>query len=111
MAKKEKAEKKKRLTKSQIIANIAEGGELDKKSVTKVFDGLTEVIRKELGKRGPGEFVIPGLLKLRVRQKDAVKEHQRPDPFNPGKMMTVKAKPASRTVRAAALKALKDMIQ
>ena len=54
----------KRLTKSQVVSELAEMTELDKKSINKVFDGLTEIIKKQLGSRGPGEFVIPGLLKL-----------------------------------------------
>ena len=49
----------KRLTKAQVIAEIAESAELDKKSVSRVFDGLTELIKKELRKPN-GEFVIPG---------------------------------------------------
>ena len=52
----------KRLTKAQVITHIAEATDLDKKSVNSVFEALTELIRKQLGARGPGEFVIPGLL-------------------------------------------------
>ena len=59
----------KRLTKSQVIAELAEITELDKKSVSRVFEGLGEVIKKQLGARGPGEFVIPGLLKLKAVKK------------------------------------------
>ena len=50
------------------VAEIAEMSELDKKSVNRVFESLTEIIKKQLGSRGPGEFVIPGLLKLRAIQ-------------------------------------------
>jgi hypothetical protein len=52
----------KRLTKSQVVSELAELTELDKKSINRVFDGLTEIIKKQLGSRGPGEFVVPGLL-------------------------------------------------
>src|SRR4051812_431771 len=45
----------KRMTKAQVIAEISEFSELDKKSVSRVFDGLTELIKKQLGSRGPGE--------------------------------------------------------
>ena len=100
---------KKRMTKAQVITEISEASELDKKSV-KVFDGLAELIKKELGKKGPGEFVIPGLLKLKIRVKPATKERKGLDPFTKQERV-FKAKPASKTVRAAALKALKDLIQ
>ncbi len=58
----------KRLTKAQVVAEIAEMSELDKKSVNRVFESLTEIIKKQLGSRGPGEFVIPGLLEAQGAQ-------------------------------------------
>jgi nucleoid DNA-binding protein len=100
----------KRMTKAQVIGEIAQFSELDKKSVTKVFEALTNLIKKELGARGPGEFVIPGLLKLKTVKKKAVAAGEYMNPFT--KQMTQRpAKPASKKVRATALKALKDLIQ
>ncbi|NOU29462.1 MAG: hypothetical protein HOO96_16280 [Polyangiaceae bacterium] len=102
---------KKRLTKAQVVAEIAEATELDKKSVGKVFDGLADLIRKELGKRGPREFVIPGLLKLKAKEVKAQKGgEKKPNPFKPGEFIVTKPKPASVKVRASILKALKDGI-
>ena len=100
----------KRMTKSQVIAEIADFAELDKKSVNRVFDGLTELIKKQLSSRGPGEFVIPGLLKLKAVKKPATKEREGINPFTKEKVV-FKAKPASKKIRATALKALKDLIQ
>ena len=100
----------KRLTKAQVIGEIATYAELDKKSVARVFEALAEVIKKQLGARGPGEFVIPGLLKLKAVKKPATKDRPGKNPFT-GEPMTIKGKPASKKVRATALKALKDMIQ
>ena len=100
----------KRMTKAQVITEIAEFSELDKKSVNRVFEGLTELIKKQLGARGPGEFVIPGLLKLKTVKKKAIPAGERRNPFT-GQMQHFPAKPASKKVRATALKALKDLIQ
>ena len=100
----------KRLTKSQVVSELAELTELDKKSINKVFDGLTEIIKKQLGSRGPGEFVIPGLLKLRAVKKPATKDRPGINPFTK-QPITIKGKPASKKIRATALKALKDLIQ
>jgi DNA-binding protein HU-beta len=100
----------KRLTKAQVIAEIANGTELDKKSVARVFDSLQDIIRKQLTGRGPGEFVIPGLVKLRVVKKPATKERQGINPFTK-EPITIPAKPASKKVRATALKNLKDLVQ
>ena len=100
----------KRLTKAQVVAEIANSTELDKKSVNRVFDSLQELIRKQLSARGPGEFVVPGLVKLRVVKKPATKERQGINPFTK-EPITSPAKPASKKVRATALKALKDLVQ
>ena len=100
----------KRLTKSQVVSELSDITELDKKSINRVFDGLTELIKKQLGSRGPGEFVIPGLLKLRAVKKPATKDRPGINPFTK-QPITIKGKPASKKVRATALKALKDLIQ
>jgi nucleoid DNA-binding protein len=100
----------KRLTKAQVISELSDATELDKKSINKVFDGLTELIKKQLGPRGPGEFVIPGLLKLRAVKKPATKDRPGINPFTK-EPITIKGKPASKKVRATALKQLKDLIQ
>lgn len=100
----------KRLTKAQVVAEIANSAELDKKSVNRVFEALQELIRKQLSARGPGEFVVPGLVKLRVVKKPATKERQGINPFTK-EPITIPAKPASKKVRATALKALKDLVQ
>ena len=100
----------KRLTKAQVIAELANGSDLDKKSVGRVFESLQDLIRKQLSSRGPGEFVVPGLVKLRVVKKPATKERQGINPFTK-EPITIPAKPASKKVRATALKALKDLVQ
>jgi nucleoid DNA-binding protein len=100
----------KRLTKSQVLSEISQLTGLEKKNVNKVFEGLTELIKKQLGSRGPGEFVIPGLLKLRAVKKPATKDRPGINPFTK-EPITIKGKPASKKVRATPLKALKDLIQ
>jgi nucleoid DNA-binding protein len=100
----------KRLTKAQVISELSELTELDKKSVARVFEKLQELIKKQLGARGPGEFVIPGLLKLKSVKKPATKDREGINPFTKEKTI-FKGKPASKKVRATALKALKDLIQ
>lgn len=99
----------KRMTKSQIISDLASDTGLAKKQVVSVFEGLQKLVKRELGKKGPGEFVIPDLLKLRVRQVPAKKERKGIDPFTKEERI-FPAKPAQRKVRATALKKLKDLI-
>jgi nucleoid DNA-binding protein len=96
-------------TKTEIFGSLADKTGLSKKQVASVFEAMTELIGRELGKKGPGLFVVPGLLKLKVVQKPATKA--RPG-FNPAtkQPIMIKAKPARKTVKAYPLKALKDLI-
>jgi nucleoid DNA-binding protein len=116
MAKKKKKAKKKASkasakarTKSQIYGEIAEETELTRKQVAAVFESMADLIQSDLGKRGPGIFSIPGLLKIKVRTKPATKARKGVNPFT-GEEMMFKAKPAKRVVKATALKALKEMV-
>ena len=97
-------------TKSEIYTSIAEDTGLTKKDVAAVFDSLQGQIKKSLaGRNGSGLFTLPGLLKMRVVKKPATKAREGVNPFTGEKMM-FKAKPASKTVKVAALKGLKDMV-
>ncbi len=97
-------------TKSQIYAQIADDTGLTRKDVAAVFDSLSGQIKKNLGGRAaPGTFTVPGLLKMRVVKKPATKARKGVNPFT-GEEMMFKAKPASKTVKVAALKGLKDMV-
>jgi len=101
---------KKPPTKSEIYAKIVDDTGLSRKDVAAVFDSLNGQIKKSLGGRGaPGVFSIPGLLKLRVVKKPAKKARKGVNPFT-GEEMMFKAKPASKAVKALALKGLKDMV-
>lgn len=94
-------------TKSEILTQIAKDTELSKKQVAEVFGSLNGIIKKSL--RGAGLFTLPGLLKLKVVKKPATKAREGINPFT-GEKTTFKAKPASKKVRAAALKSLKEMV-
>lgn len=104
------ANTKKPPTKSQIYAQIADDTGLTRKDVAAVFDSLSGQIQTNLGGRAaPGMFTIPGLLKMRVVKKPATKARMGVNPFT-GEEMMFKAKLASKTVKVAALKGLKDMV-
>jgi nucleoid DNA-binding protein len=100
----------KRITKAQFIAELATMTELDKKTVNNVFVALTDLIKKELGAKGPGELVIPGLVKLKITNRPATKDRQGVNPFTKQPML-IKGKPASKKVRVAPIKALKDLVE
>jgi nucleoid DNA-binding protein len=97
-------------TKTEILTNIAESTSLSKKEVGAVLDALSAEIAKAVGKKGPGQFAIPGLAKIVVQRKPATKAATKPNPFKPGEMMDVAAKPARNVVKVRPLKSLKDMV-
>ena len=96
-------------TKAQILAQISDKTGLTRKDVGAVFEELNTLIKKNVGRRGPGDFTIPGLMKIRVVRKPATKARKGVNPFT-GEEMVFKAKPARRAVRITALKGLKDMV-
>ena len=103
-----KGNKVKARTKSEVFGTLAQLAGVPRKQVAVMFEGLAGLMKKDL--RGPGIFVLPGLMKVTVAKKPAVKAHERPDPFHPGEMMRVKAKPARKVVKVRPLKSLKAMV-
>ena len=102
---------KKAPTKTEILTNIAAATGLTKKEVAGVLDALTAEIKKSLSSRGAGAFSLPGLIKIekkRVAARPAKKGV--PNPFRPGELMDVKARPAYNKVKVRPLKNLKDMV-
>ena len=108
-AKKKAAAAAKPMTKSEILSSLADNTDLTKKDVAAVFDALSGLVAKNVGRRGPGVFNVPGLMKIRVVRKPATKARKGINPFT-GEEAVFKAKPARNVVKVTALKALKDMV-
>jgi nucleoid DNA-binding protein len=98
----------KRMTRAAIISELAEMTGLNKKQVASVFENLQTQIQRELGRRGPGEFVIPDMIKLKVRKIPAQKNKEVRIPSTGEKI--IKDIPASKKLRATPLKKLKDLV-
>jgi nucleoid DNA-binding protein len=95
-------------TKSVLLSTLADRTCLARKEVNNVLSQLSAIIAAHLKKGGPGMFMLPGLLKLVVKQVPAKKARAGINPFT-GEQTTFKAKPASRKVKIKALKSLKEM--
>jgi len=98
------------VTKSETYQQLAQATGLSKKQVSSVLDELGKLVSRELGKKGPGIFTIPGLLKLKRIYKPATKARTGINPFTKQEMV-FKAKPARNVVKAQPLKGLKDMVK
>ncbi len=96
-------------TKSETYQKIAEATGLSRKQVASVFDALAQVAGEQLGKKGPGVFTVPGLVRLTRKFKPATKARQGINPFTKEPQM-FKAKPATNVVRARPVKGLKDAV-
>ena len=99
------------MTRTEILSELAEQTDLSKKDVGRVLDGLSDIIHAHVKKRSAGMFTLPGLLKIKVVATPARKAKKNvPNPFKPGEMMEVSAKPARNVVKIRPLKNLKDMV-
>ncbi len=97
-------------TKSQIFAEIAGETGLSKKDVQAVFETMQTMIEKDLGNRGPGQFTVPGLLKItkkHVPRRPAQKKKWIP---LVQEFRDIPARPAHNKVAVRALKSLKSMV-
>lgn len=97
------------LSKSAILEAVtnAIGEEISRKHVKLVVETLVEVGHKELKKTGV--FVLPGFAKFVVVKKPARPAREGINPFTKEKQKFA-AKPASKSVRARAVKAVKDAV-
>ncbi len=95
-------------SKGEVYRTIAENTELSRKQVQSVFDTLGAVIAQDL--RTVKVFQVPGLMKVIRVDKPATKQRTAPNPFRPGEMMTIKAKPARKIVKVRPLKGLKSLV-
>ena len=97
----------KRMTKAQITGELAEQTGLTKREVGVVMDKLRELISRELLKPH-GEFVIPELVKLKLKHTEAKQGVKYRNP-NTGEEI-IKDRPATTKVKATPLKRLKDSV-
>lgn len=108
-ARKDMSAIKEPMTKSALLATLAENTQISKKQAGMVVTELAGIIERHLKKGGAGTFTLPGLLKIKTVTKSATKARKGINPFT-GAEMTFKAKPARNVVRVTPLKALKSMV-
>jgi len=98
------------MTKNELQTKLAEDTGLTKKDIANVFEHLEELVRTSLTKRGgPKQFVLPGLLKIRLAEKKATPAKKGRNPQT-GEIIDIPAKPKRNVVKVTPLKALKDAV-
>ena len=103
-------DKPKAATKTEVYAALAEKTGLAKKEIATVMDTLSEFIKTQIGKKGPGMFVLPGLLKVKRHKKPPQAQRMGRNPKT-GEEMMIAAKPARTVVKVLALKQLKETVK
>jgi hypothetical protein len=98
-------------SKGEVYRTLSEQTGLGRKEIVGVFDAMSRIIETDLGRSGPGVFQVPGLMKVVVVRKPAQPARKGvPNPFKPGELMDVPAKPARNVVKVRPLKNLKAMV-
>ncbi|MFI4897751.1 MAG: HU family DNA-binding protein [Phycisphaerales bacterium JB059] len=96
-------------SKSEIYSVIADHVGITKKEVAAVFDTMGQIIEADLKKGAVGAFNVPGMMKVVVQNKKAVKARKGINPFT-GEEQMFKAKPARRVVKVRPLQGLKALV-
>merc|ERR1719408_565385 len=96
-----------KMSASGAYAAVAEKAGLKSKDVKAAVEAFMAVGVKELKKNG--SFKVAGMLNLKLKTRPARPARKGVNPFTK-EPCVFKAKPASKTVRALALKKLKDII-
>ncbi len=98
---------KEALTKSALVAHLADTSGVAAKDVRAVMAALDGAVRGSLSKKGAGSFTLPGLLKITTVSVPAKPKRKGINPFTKEEQWFA-AKPASIKVKMRATKGLKD---
>ncbi len=102
---------KKTMTKSQFVAHLADKTGITKKQVDSVLTEIIDTITNQVSSKGPGKFVFPGLCRVTVTHKPAVKGGETKINRLTGAEYVTKDKPAYNQVKLRPVKALKDALK
>lgn len=104
---------KEKLSKSQLADLIAEqcgdDSGLNRRQVQDVLDALGDVMCASICKGAVGQFTLPGLLRVGLKDRKAIKKGTMVRSFSGG-MVPHKGRPASKVVKIRALAGLKSVV-
>lgn len=95
------------LSKSGLVAQIADHSGVAARDVRAVMNSLEAAAHASLSKKGAGSFTLPGMLKITSVSVPAKPKRKGVNPFTKEEQWFA-AKPASVKVKARPLKKLKD---
>jgi nucleoid DNA-binding protein len=95
------------LSKSGLVAHLAETADVAAKDVRAILSALEGAVAGSISKKGAGSFVLPGLLKITAVNVPAKPKRKGINPFTKEEQWFA-AKPATVKVKVRPLKKLKD---
>ena len=95
------------LSKGNLVRHLSEQAQVGAKEVKAVLAALENTVLGSVHKKGAGQFVLPGLLKITSQAVPAKAKRFAKDPFT-GLERWFDAKPATVRVKVRALKKLKE---
>jgi nucleoid DNA-binding protein len=95
------------LTKSGLVAHIADHTGVASRDVRAVLASLESTVHASVNKKGAGSFTMPGLFKISAVEVPARPARKGINPFTKEEV-TFKARPKSTKVKVRPLKKLKD---
>ena len=98
---------KEALTKSGLIAHLADVSEVSAKDVRAVLSALEGAMSGSVSRKGVGQFTLPGLMKITASKVPAKPKRKGINPFTKEEVWFA-AKPASIKLKVRPLKKLKD---
>lgn len=98
---------KEALSKSGLVAHLADTSGVAAKDVRAVMAALENAVAGSVSKKGAGSFTLPGLLKITSVKMPAKPKRKGINPFTKEEQWFA-AKPASVKVKVRPLKKLKD---
>ncbi len=98
---------KEALSKSGLVAHLAEASGVLARDVRQVLGALEGAVAASLSKKGAGSFTLPGLLKITAVSVAAKPKRKGINPFTKEEQWFA-AKPATTKVKVRPLKKLKD---
>lgn len=107
MATKKPQAPKKAFNKTELVSYIVDSSGIAAKDVRAVLAGLEAAVLASVSKKGAGQFVLPGVLKINAVKVPAKPKRKGINPFTKEEQWFA-AKPATTKLRIRPLKKLKD---
>ena len=98
------------MTKSALVAHLAEKTGITKKQAGEVLTTLVDTVVDQVGSKGPGKVVIPGLCRVTVTHKPAQPGGEKKINRLTNQEYITKPKAAQNVVKMRPVKALKDAL-